>query len=210
MFTPRSFAVEDTKIVHEFIKTNSFAAIFSQHDSTPSATHLPFMLDAKDGTYGTLIAHMARANPLWKSWTPGTKVLIVFTGPHAYISPGWYENQITVPTWNYSAVHVYGRPELIHDPALLRPMVEDLVQIYEGKEGSTWDRSLMESIMEVELKAIVGFRITIERFEAKFKFNQNRSKEDQKGVQEALAKTACPFKREAASFMKTLTDTKRT
>jgi transcriptional regulator len=204
MYTPHSFTVNDIKTIHEFIKTHSFATIFSQHGNSPSATHLPFIIDTEAGERGMLSAHMARANPLWKTWTPETQVLVVFTGPHAYISPGWYENQIAVPTWNYSAVHAYGKPQLIHDPVLLRPMVEALVQIYEKKEASTWDHSLMESIMDIELKAIVGFQVVIEKFEAKFKFNQNRSREDRDGVREALAKTACPFKQETASFMNKL------
>jgi transcriptional regulator len=202
MYTPRSFRVDEIQAVQAFIKQHSFATIVSVADGEPSATHLPFVLDNGRGPCGVLYAHMARANPLWKVWNEQAQVLVIFTGPHAYISPGWYEQQVTVPTWNYSAVHVYGRPKLMTDTATLRALVEKQVAIYEDAESSVWNRALMRGVMETEIKAIVGFEIEIERVEAKFKFNQNRSHADQAGVIAGLERSACPFKKAAGAFMR--------
>jgi transcriptional regulator len=163
------------------------------------------MIEPSMGEMGAIRAHMARANPLWKSWGEGNEVLVIFTGPHAYISPSWYEQQVTVPTWNYSAVHAYGRPRIMTDSGTLQDLVTQQVAVYEDAENSIWDRSLMGGVIDTELKAIVGFEIPIERVEAKFKFNQNRSYADQAGVVSGLERSACPFKRAAGAFMRRLT-----
>lgn len=202
MYTPRSFKVEDLEAIHAFMKQHSFATIVSASGEEPSATHLPFVIEPARGRNGTLLAHMARANPLWKSWTEQSKVLVIFTGPHAYISPSWYEQQVTVPTWNYSAVHAYGRPKIMADAETLQSLVVKQVSIYEDAENSPWDRGLMTGVIETELKAIVGFEIEIEQLEAKFKFNQNRSHADQAGVISGLERSACPFKKAAGAFMR--------
>ena len=205
MYTPRSFKVEEVPILHSFMEQHSFATIVSIADGSPSATHLPFLIDTTQGEFGTLRVHMARANPIWKSWTPETTVLVIFTGPHAYISPDWYENQVTVPTWNYAAVHVYGEPEPITDHDSLRLLVTQQVRLYEEKERSLWNQALMEDVMQTELQAIVGFEIPIKRLEGKYKFNQNRSLADQHGVVAALERSACPFKKAAGAFMRAFT-----
>jgi len=198
MYTPRSFRVEHLPTLHALIREYSFGILVSQDGDRPVATHLPFMVDEDRGPNGTLIAHMARANSHWKSWTDDTQVMAIFQGPHAYISPAWYDDQETVPTWNYATVHAYGRPHQIHDPARLRPMVERLVDIHERG----WDRSQMESVMHVELQAIVGFEIPIDSIEGKFKFNQNRSREDQEGVVRALEGSAEALERDTAEIMR--------
>ena len=127
-------------------------------------------------------------------------MLAVFQGPHSYISPAWYEDQVTVPTWNYAVVHVYGTPRLIDDPGELRPMVERLTRQHEGAEGE-WDLSQADPVIETELKAIVGFEIPVDRIEGKYKFNQNRSHEDQAGVVRNLAESPDPTRRAVADIM---------
>ncbi len=202
MYTPRSFRVEDLPALHALIREHSFGILVSQEGDRPLATHLPFMVDPDRGPNGTLLAHMARANPHWKGWSESTTVMAIFQGPHAYVSPAWYVDQETVPTWNYAVVHAYGTPRLIHDPVELRPMVEALVETHEPAAGKVWDRTLMESVMGVELQAIVGFEIPIDRIEGKFKFNQNRSREDQAGVAEALERSDDPVGRAVAAIMR--------
>ena len=202
MYTPRSFRVEDISVLHQLIRDYSFGILVSQDGARPIATHLPFMVDPDRGTNGTLIAHMARANPHWKSWSERTTVMAIFQGPHAYISPAWYEAQQTVPTWNYATVHACGRPRLVHEPAELRPMVEALMDIHETAAGSDWERDLMETVMGVELQAIVGFEIPIDSIEGKFKFNQNRSREDQEGAAAALEGSDDPLERDAGAIMR--------
>jgi transcriptional regulator len=202
MYTPRSFRIEHLPTLHALIQDFSFGVLVSQDGARPVATHVPFMVDATKGTHGTLIAHMARANPHWKTWTQETQVLAIFQGAHAYISPGWYQSQATVPTWNSATVHAYGGPRLIQDPSDLRPMVESLVELHEAHAESGWDRSQMESIMATELQAIVGFEIPIDSIEGKFKFSQNRSLEDQAGVAAALEESMNPLERQSAAIMK--------
>ncbi|MGI9627669.1 MAG: FMN-binding negative transcriptional regulator [Longimicrobiales bacterium] len=202
MYLPRSFRVEDLAVLHELIEVHSFATLFSTFEGTSVASHLPFMLDRSRGEHGTLIAHFARANKHWKHFEGGGEALVVFQGPHAYISPAWYEDQVTVPTLNYAVVHTYGVPRLIHDPAALRDMVLRLVDVHEGVgSDASWDVAKAEPVMETELKAIVGFELEIERIEGKFKFNQNRSQADQAGVADRLGGSADANERAVADIM---------
>ena len=202
MYTPRSFQVDDKETLHALMRDFNFGLVFSQGEKGAVATHLPFMIDTERGKFGTLIAHLARANPHWKSWNEETELLVVFQGPHSYISPAWYKMQDTVPTWNYAAVHVYGRPRLIHDSEQLRTIVEDLVNFQEDQIGNPWDSTKMESEVETLLKAIVGFEIPIGQMEGKFKFNQNRSREDQESVAQALSESNNSTYRGVAEIMK--------
>lgn len=119
MYNQRSYRNEDPDALRRVIETYPFGILVSQDDAEPYASHLPFMW-SPGGAHGVLIGHVARANPHWKSWDAETRVLVIFQGPHCYISPGWYEQQETVPTWNYVTVHVYGTPVVSHDPEHLR------------------------------------------------------------------------------------------
>jgi transcriptional regulator len=201
MYNPRSYRVESAATLHALIGEHSFGTLVSHGPTGLIATHLPFMIDPARGPDGTLVAHMARANPQWTTWTDETSVLAIFQGPHSYISPGWYEQQETVPTWNYAAVHAYGVPRLVHDPEQLRPMVMSLMERHESHARSGWDPGLMESVMDRELKAIVGFEIPIDRIEGKLKFNQNRSRADQLSVVNALSSSTDPNERAVGRFM---------
>lgn len=202
MYIPASNRMTDIAVLHTLMRRYNFAVLFSQHDGVPHATHLPFLFDESRGDHGTLIAHMARANPHWKAMTDTTEALVVFQGPHAYISPSWYREQETVPTWNYAAVHAYGTPVIVHEPTALRHIMDALVDVHETAVGSTWDRSLAEAGMEINLRAIVGLEIPIRRLEGKFKFNQNRSREDQAGVVAALERSGDQLDRETAAIMR--------
>lgn len=202
MYTPGSFREQELSKLHALMRRYSFAVMFSQHEGVPVATHVPFLVDETRGENGTLIAHIARANPHWKMFDKDTEVLVVFQGPHAYISPSYYVDQETVPTWNYAAVHVYGTPLLVHDPAALRPMVNALVEVHETAIHSPWDRRLAEPEMDIDLQAIVGIEISIRRIEGKYKFNQNRSLDDQKGVIHALEHSHDPMERDVAAIIR--------
>lgn len=202
MYTPRSFREEDLEVLHDLIRRHSFGTLISNGESGPWATHIPFELVQGAEEKGSLMCHVARANPHWRALVEGADVLAAFLGPHAYVSPSWYADPVTVPTWNYAAVHVYGKPTLVHDPQLLRPHVLRLSRAYESHMESPWDPALVEPVMQVELKAIVGIVIPIERIEGKFKFNQNRSLEDQLGVAAALERHSDPVKHDVARLMR--------
>ncbi len=192
MYTPSSFKEENPSILFELIRNNSFGVLFSQHQQEPDATHLPFLIDTTKGDKGTLIAHFAKANKHWKKLDAGKEVLCVFQGPNTYVSPSWYKNRETVPTWNYATVHAYGKPKVIHETDKLRKMVTQLTHYHESKLPSDWELAESQSVFEKELKAIVGLEIKITKLEGKFKFNQNRSKEDQEGVIEHLSEESAP------------------
>lgn len=188
MYVPDHFRVDDREALHGVIRDNSFGLLMSQVEGKPFATHLPFLLDGD-----VLVAHMARANPHWRGFADGGEVLCVFQGPHAYVSPSWYTVENTVPTWNYAAVHVYGRPEIVDDAAAAYADQERLVALYESGFDAPWrladrDREFIDGM----LRAIVNFRIPIDRIEGKFKLSQNRPEADRENVIAALGASDDP------------------
>lgn len=185
MYTPSSFKETDPKVLLEFIQAHNFGTLFSQSHGVPEATHLPFMVNFEEHT---LTTHMARANKHWRKLEDVQQVLCVFQGPHSYITPAWYKDRVTVPTWNYASVHVYGTPLLIHDSKELRSLVTELTEHHESMVDTDWSLEEGEPTMETDLKAIVGIQINITDLQGTFKFNQNRSKEDQQGVIDHLEK----------------------
>jgi len=202
MYTPRSFREEDPAVLFDLMRRHSFATLFGAAPEGPIATHLPFMVEPERGDRGVLVAHMARANPHWRTFDGESEALVTFLGPHAYISPSWYAEKVTVPTWNYAAVHVYGVPRVVEDAAVLREQVERLVHLHEAYVPEPWDVANAEPLMESQLRAIVGFEIPIRRMEGKLKFNQNRSREDREGVVAALEKESEPALRAVAAIMR--------
>src|SRR6266480_1405054 len=130
MYIPAAFAEHDLNRLHDFIEQNSFGLLVSQVDGLPFASHLPFLLDRTAGPHGTLVGHMARANPHWRELA-GQTALAVFSGPHAYVSPTWYEAENVVPTWNYVAVHASGRAAVVEDPSALLDIVQRSAAVYE-------------------------------------------------------------------------------
>ena len=202
MYTPRSYRNDDLAQLHAFIRRYNFATVFTHWGGESFATHLPFLVDEQRGRFGTLIAHMAKANPHWSAFAGAAPSLAVFLGPHAYISPAWYEEQATVPTWNYAVVHATGTPRLVVETEPLRAMVLRLVDTHEAPLGHPWDVRQAESVMDADLQAIVGFEIPIDRLEGKFKLNQNRSRADQEGVVRALETSADASEREIARLMR--------
>jgi transcriptional regulator len=147
---------------------------------------VPLLLDRDAGPNGRLIGHVARANPQWKH-AGGQRVLAIFSGPHAYISPTWYAAQNVVPTWNYVAVHAYGVLQLIDDRERLREIVRRTVAVYEANMPQPWSVDAPEtSFIDRLLDAIVGFEIDVDRIEGKWKLNQNHDAERRRRVVEAL------------------------
>jgi transcriptional regulator len=199
MYIPNSFKETDPDILYPFVKDHNFGTVFSQTKNGPVATHLPFIVNREEDI---LIAHFARENKHWQHITQGEELLIVFQGPHGYISPSWYKEKNTVPTWNYAAVHVYGTPVITHDLDELRKMVDSLTHHHEQNIDSDWDYEAAHKKRDQLLKGIVGLSVQVNRMEGQFKFNQNRSKEDQKGVIKALKQSDSKSDRSIAEIMK--------
>jgi transcriptional regulator len=175
MYIPPLNRVEDSHAINAFLHSHGFATLITSADAKIIASHLPVLFDEERNL---LRSHMARANEQWKELAHSDEVLCIFHGPHSYISPSWYVQQQTVPTWNYAVVHVYGKPSLV-DEAQLRQIVFDTTAKYESAMPQPWKIPLSEKEIGAMLKAIVGFKIEITRMEAKFKLGQNRSPEDQ-------------------------------
>jgi transcriptional regulator len=132
MYIPNTDRVTDQAKLHRFMRENSFATtIISVADAHICATRVPLILGPSLDPNGTLIAHVARANPQWRSFDGEAEAMVAFDGPHAYISPNWYVTAPAVPTWNYATVHAYGRPRIIEDAVRLAAIVDQLVSIYE-------------------------------------------------------------------------------
>jgi transcriptional regulator len=201
MYIPTPFAETDQTKLHDFIEQNSFGLLVSQVDGLPFASHLPFLLERQTGPHGCLIGHMARANPQWKH-IGGQTALAIFSGPHAYISPTWYEAEQVVPTWNYVAVHLYGPVQVLDDRYALRDIVEKTVQFYERAMPRPWSLGDSAAYAERRLAEIVGFRIPIERLEGKWKLNQNHPAERRQKVIEALEQRSDENSQGIAAWMK--------
>jgi transcriptional regulator len=197
MYIPKPFEVRDRAVLYSVIRENNFGTLINQVEDAPFATHLPFLIEGD-----VLVAHMARANPQWQSFAAGREVLCIFQGPHAYISPRWHHSTDTVPTWNYVAVHVYGVPEIIDDPAAALAQQVRLVDAHEAGFEQPWsiderDPDLIDGL----LRAIVNFRIPISRIEGKFKLDQKKTAADRAGVVVGLEGSGDPAARALAALI---------
>ncbi|MDB6079241.1 MAG: protease synthase and sporulation negative regulatory protein 2 [Akkermansiaceae bacterium] len=201
MYTPAAFRVESPERLADFMRSNSFATLVSHDGASSVATHIPVLFDAERGLHGALRTHMARANPQWRHFVDGREVLVIFQGPHAYISASLYETDEAVSTWNYTAVHVYGVPVLIDDADQLAGLIDDTVDAYDPTFPKPSSGYLPEKLRAGLMKALVGFEIPISRIEGKFKLSQNRDARDIRNVYEALAKSASHGDRELAEMM---------
>ncbi|HLV98896.1 MAG TPA: FMN-binding negative transcriptional regulator [Ktedonobacterales bacterium] len=182
MYIPPAFREDDLAVLHALMRDYSFAILVTQQGGVPVATHLPLLLDARRGPYGTLLGHVSRANAQWTGFNGTQEALVIFQGPHAYITPSWYEPGLNVPTWNYAAVHAYGTPRIIEDQVTLVKLLDDLVQTYESGFEQPWKFDYPEDALQSKLKGIVGFEMEITRLEGKLKMSQNRSEGEQDRV----------------------------
>jgi transcriptional regulator len=189
MYSPKFNQVADRGILIEAMQAYSFAILFGPQ-STPDApaplvaTHLPLVVK-DEGEHGLIEGHFAKANRHWQALA-GRETLVVFPGPHSYVSPAFYTEELSVPTWNYIAVHAYGTLELVEDDAGKGALLEGLIQANEPAFAEKW-HSMPDGFRRTMLAGIVGFRIPIARIEGKFKISQNRAPEERVNVQAAHA-----------------------
>jgi transcriptional regulator len=202
MYVPPHFAESDPAKLYDFIERNSFGLLVSQVGGVPFVSHLPFLLDRSAGPHGTLLGHVARANPHWQDLA-GQTALAVFSGPHAYISPTWYGAENVVPTWNYVTVHAYGRATVIEDRPALLDIVRRSVTYYESSMSRPWTLDDSSPFMGRMLGRIVGFCIEIERLEGKWKLNQNHPAERRKQVADILQEQGRDDARAVAALIRT-------
>jgi|APTNR8051073442_1049403.scaffolds.fasta_scaffold57559_2 transcriptional regulator len=201
MYSPEAFKVEDRATLHDFLRQHNFATLVTQHGGGLQATHVPLVLKEEVGEQGALQGHLARANQQWRDLALGNEVLVIFTGPHAYISPAWYQTSPAVPTWNYTAVHVYGLPRLVEDSGEFAAMLHELVEVHERDRPDRWSGEMPVEFRDRLMKGIVGFEIAITRIEGKFKLSQNRP-DDAPGVIDGLSQSPYQGDREVAELMR--------
>ena len=187
MYVPKFNQVADRAILLEAMRNASFAILIGPLDETIAsaphhATHLPLVIK-DEGAHGVLEGHFAKANPHWQSLA-NRETLVVFPGPHSYVSPSLYAEELSVPTWNYVAIHAYGTLRLLEDNASKEALLSDLIMANEPAYAQQW-QSLPEGYRRTMLAGIVGFRIEINRIEGKFKISQNRPEADRNAVQVA-------------------------
>ena len=187
MFIPAYYRNNDLTEIKSFIRKNSFATLITGGTDTLEASHIPIELIEQNNEEAFLQGHISRANPQWKSFSEKRDVLVIFQGPHTYVSSSWY-NHVNVPTWNYMAVHVYGKIKIIEGEELYLSL-KDLVDRYEKvSENPIKVEELPEEMMSKYMKGIVGFRIAIKKIEGKWKLSQNRDKEDHQNIIRQLEK----------------------
>jgi transcriptional regulator len=178
MYIPKFNQIADRATLLETMRAYPFAILFGAE----TATHLPLLVK-DEGEHGLLEGHFAKANPHWQALA-GRETLIVFPGPHTYISPSLYVEELSVPTWNYIAIHAYGTLDLIEDDAGKQRLVEELITVNEPAYLDRW-RAFEPGYQRSMLKGIMGFRIAITRIEGKFKISQNRPEQDRVNVRNA-------------------------
>lgn len=184
MYVPKHFAEADEARLSAFMQRHSFALLTTSDEAgLPFASHLPLLWEPEKRR---LLGHMAKANPQWRHFANGREALVVFWGPHAYVSPSWYETHPSVPTWNYATVHAYGRPQLIEGREEAAALLRRLVEIYESGFEQPWRMELPEKYENAMIGAIQPFAIHVTRLEGKLKMSQNRDAKDRANVVAAL------------------------
>jgi len=206
MYTPRFNKVDDRALLIEAMRSYSFAILFGPLNeptasSPQAATHLPLIV-RDEGEQGVLEGHFAKANPHWQSLA-NREALVVFPGPHTYVSPTLYAEQLSVPTWNYIAIHVHGTLSVIDGDAEKESLLAGLIEANEPAYAEQW-RGLPSGFRRTMLAGIVGFRIPISRIEGKFKLSQNRPESDRRNIHAAQA-AGSDDQRALAAWMKRLT-----
>ena len=205
MYVPPAFKDDDLDSIRATIRAARLANLVTATTDGPIATPLPLFLDESEGERGVLYGHLARANPQWRS-APIGEALAIFMGPEAYVTPSWYatkqETGKVVPTWNYIAVHAYGPVEFFQEPERLLEVVTRLTNRQEQSRAEPWAVSDAPSdFVAAQLRAIVGLRIPVTRFEGKRKMSQNRPEADRVRVAAGLAASDNALDREVAPLI---------
>lgn len=202
MYVPAPFAENRPDVLRAFVRDHPFATLVSTTaDGEPFASHLPLLLDEDEGPHGTLLGHLARPNEQADHLAAGRPVLAVFHGPHAYVSPRWYQSAPAVPTWNYAVVHARGNPRRIDDPSEVRALLDRTTRAFEPADGGWTPDGLPDPYLAAMTGGIVGFAVRITQVRGKFKLLQNRPAADRNGAIAALT-LGTPEERATADVMR--------
>lgn len=202
MYIPKYSNIQDATLIKSFIDEFSFGMLVNGSSEGLNGNHYPFLVDQDDEGL-VLWTHLAVGNPQWKSISSSSHpVLVIFTGPHSYISPVYYKSKLQVPTWSYTAVHATCSCEAIRDLKTAKELMHRLVNHYESKNSTNWNYELPPELDEQLLKAIVWIKLKVTSIEAKFKLSQNRDKEDYQGVIEEFTQRTSENDKQLLKYMK--------
>ena len=201
MYIPKHNLVTDRKEIVAFMKRYNFGVIISAKNNLPIATHLPFVI-SEEGDDVIIYGHYAKANKQWSD-IGGNTVLVIFSEPHAYVSPKYYDHRQNVPTWNYMAVHVYGTAELVESRDGAIDILERSMDFFEPGYKEQW-KTLDEEYKNGLLKGIVAFKIKATELQAKKKLSQNRNETERQRIIESFSQSHNPNEKEIAEHMRHL------
>lgn len=195
MYTPTHFKEDRIDVLHQLIEHHPLGTLITMTNDGLNANHIPLMVDASRGRFGTLRGHVARANSVWQTCKPEVDALIVFQGPDAYISPSWYpsknEHGKVVPTWNYAVVHAAGPLVIRDDAEWMRAFLGGITDHFESQKSAPWKMNdAPEDYLHTMMRAVVGIEIPIKSLTGKWKVSQNRPVADRLGVADGLAQGA--------------------
>lgn len=201
MYIPKQFVEKNLDRLHAFMRNYPFATLITWNDGYPFVTHLPFILDAKRGKEGTLIGHMAKKNPQSRHIVTDAEALVIFQGPHVYVSPSWYAGEHNVPTWNYTVVHAFGSLKAVENLDAVQAILDNQTACYEAEFPEPWSIPWSDERNHHMLQGLIAFELTIGRLEGKFKLNQNKTEADRHQVIESLQTSARSDDHEVARMM---------
>jgi transcriptional regulator len=199
MYIPKHYLTTDIKEIVAFMKQYSFATIITAKDNLPTATHLPFVV-TETAEEIILTSHFAKANSHWTQITDNN-VLVVFTEPHAYISPKHYDSEMNVPTWNYIAIHVYGKGKIITEQNKSFAVLDTMINSFEKEYKTQWDKLPIDYKTKM-LNGIVTFQIIVTDIQAKKKLSQNKKETERQKIISAFEKSNDDNEKTIAEFMK--------
>ncbi|MEO8357971.1 MAG: FMN-binding negative transcriptional regulator [Chloroflexota bacterium] len=199
MYTPKLYREESREKILEFLQQNDFAALVCYDGEKPVASHLLVEV-LEDGEKLLINGHMSRANSLWRTFENRAEVLVMFQGPHTYISPTWY-NHVNVPTWNYQSIHVYGSPHVITDHDEAYSLLKRLIDRHEMNSHYKME-TLPQDFVDKEMKGIVAFQIEVTQIQANYKLSQNRNDEDYQNIISHLEERTDELSHGVAAAMK--------
>jgi transcriptional regulator len=187
MYVPKAFEETNVETLHALIRAHPLGTWIAQTGGALDVNHVPFLLRADVGRFGTIVGHVARANPIWRTLDASTVSIAVFQGADCYITPSWYPSKHAtgkaVPTWNYAVVHAHGTPRAVEDAGWLLAHLEDLTRTHEASQALPWRiAEAPAGYIERLAENIVGIEMPLSRIEGKWKVSQNRSRADRLGV----------------------------
>ena len=200
MYVPKHNQIEDRAALLAYMRAYSFATLATSGPGGLTATHLPFIIEDEGGRI-TLLAHMAKANPQWRDFAAGAEALVIFMQPHAYVSPRLYDSRQNVPTWNYVAVHAYGRPVLIEERAAKMELQQKLIRRHDAGYLAQM-AELPASYIDARLAAIVSFSLVATRIDARFKLSQDKNPAERERIARELEASGDGVAAETARLMR--------